>query len=553
MTNQNDGPESFEDRLKSIELRLANLETALVSYSHGRITERPDELNGIRASLTTDSINDEETGLESRFGRVGLAWLGNIVLLFAVIFFTEYLITLGFRLLSIILGVFAVGGISFISNYLKTSNANLSFMLRINSQAILFYEVLRVHFFSSDPLISGMYTGLAILLPVIIYQIYSSVKYRSQTSGFFAVLFVLIAGTCSNTMHIMLPFLTGAAILAAIYFLKFNWHSLLIVTIILVYIAFFIWLFGNPVMGNTMEILSEHKNGHLYLFAIGACFSFVPLIRKNDGSNDEFLATTIILNGIFFTLLLSLITTKYFSENYVGLFSAITACCLLYSIVLKSVSDWKFAAAFYALYGFLTMSISLYGLVGLPVVYLLLSVQSLIVVSMALWFRNGLMIVMNSLLFLTILLVYQVSSNSVNAVNFSFALVPLVSARIINWQKARLDIKTDFIRNLYLTEGFLMILYALYNGLPKHFITLSWTVTALIYFLLSIVLRNIKYRYMALVTMICATIYLFIVDLARIEFIYRVLAFLFLAVVSIGISIYYNNRFKESTKNHEPE
>ena len=51
----------------------------------------------------------------------------------------------------------------------------------------------------------------------------------------------------------------------------------------------------------------------------------------------------------------------------------------------------------------MAMSIALYGLVGLPRVYLLLSVQSLLVVSMALWFRNRLIVVMNSLLFLTIL------------------------------------------------------------------------------------------------------------------------------------------------------
>jgi hypothetical protein len=50
---------------------------------------------------------------------------------------------------------------------------------------------------------------------------------------------------------------------------------------------------------------------------------------------------------------------------------------------------------------------------------------------------------------------------------------------------------------------------------------------------------------MALGTMICAACYLFIVDLARIELIYRVLALLFLAAISIGISIYYTNRTKK--------
>jgi hypothetical protein len=165
---------------------------------------------------------------------------------------------------------------------------------------------------------------------------------------------------------------------------------------------------------------------------------------------------------------------------------------------------------------------------------------------MALWFRNRLIAVLNSVLFLTILIVYLLFSKSVDGVNFSFALIALVSARIINWKRSRLQIQTDMIRNLYLIEGFFMVLYALFHAVPKQFMTLSWTMAALLYFLLSFILKNVKYRYMALGTMICAAFYLFIVDLARIEIIYRVLALLFLAAISIGISIYYTNRIKKS-------
>jgi hypothetical protein len=137
------------------------------------------------------------------------------------------------------------------------------------------------------------------------------------------------------------------------------------------------------------------------------------------------------------------------------------------------------------------------------------------------------------------------SSKSIDGVNFSFALISLISARIINWKRSRLQIKTDLLRNLYLIEGFIMIPYSLFHAVPRQFITLSWTMAALLYFVLSFILKNVKYRYMAIGTMICAALYLFIVDLARIELIYRVLALLFLAAISIGISIYYTNRIKK--------
>jgi hypothetical protein len=125
-------------------------------------------------------------------------------------------------------------------------------------------------------------------------------------------------------------------------------------------------------------------------------------------------------------------------------------------------------------------------------------------------------------------------------------LIALISARIINWKRSRLNIKTDLIRNLYMLEGFFMMLLALLHAVPRQFVTFSWTMAALLYFIISLLLKNIKYRYMALGTMICSAFYLFLVDLARIEVIYRVLALLFLAAISIGISIYYTNRVKKS-------
>ena len=546
MNHQDISSENVEDRIKSIEQRLAKLESTLSFIGQDQVSLQPVELQGHESSALTEEIIDEEKGFESRIGGLGLALLGNFVLLFAIIFFTEYVITLGHRLLSLILGVFSVGTIILISDYFKKSNSNLSLLLNINSQVILFYEVLRMHFFTANPLISNKFIALVILLLIITIQIYSSVQKKSQISGFLAVTFMLFTGIASDSTHIMLPLITIAAAGASFCFYKYNWHSLLIVSIILVYITYLMWLFGNPLMGHPMEILGTHNYGHFYLFALGGCFSLLPLLRKNDGTIDDLLISVIIMNGVFFTILLTLISTKFFSESYVGLFSVITFSCLIYSVILKSSSDWKFASAFYALYGFLAMSISLYGLVGIPEVYLLLSVQSLIVVAMALWFRNRLIIIMNTILFITILLIYLFSSKPVNGVDISFALVPLVSARIINWKKERLNIKTELIRNVYLIEGFVMVLYALYHGLPNQLVTLSWTVAALLYFFLSFLLKNKKYRYMALGTMICATIYLFLIDLARIDIVYRVLAFLFLAIVSIGISIYYSNRFKRS-------
>jgi uncharacterized membrane protein len=89
------------------------------------------------------------------------------------------------------------------------------------------------------------------------------------------------------------------------------------------------------------------------------------------------------------------------------------------------------------------------------------------------------------------------------------------------------------------------MLYAMYKAVPSQYVTLSWALVAVLYLLVSIILKNVKYRYMMFATLLATAFYLFAVDLARIGTIYRIIAFLFLAVISIGISVYYVNKIKK--------
>jgi hypothetical protein len=546
MTDNENELEKIESRLKSLENRLSRLESAFVIPEKETMNSSEEQVQTSELLLNSKGKNEEEKGLESQIGQFGLAWLGNIVLLFGIIFLTQYLMIQEYRLLQVILGYLSAISIYFLSIYLKKTNVHLSFMFKMNSQVLLFYLTLRLHFFSNEPILSNNTVSVLLLLFLIVLQAYLS--YRDKSQGFAAlfVIFALTTGIVCDAAYFILPLMTLVACGSVYYYYRYKWKPLLIVTIILSYISAFIWLLGNPVIGHPMELIAEQHSGVVYFLGLGAIFSTTLLFRNKDKSEDDFLTGVTFVNGILYSLLLIFIVLGFFSKNYVILFSGLTLCCLAYSIVLHSRFDWNFASAFYSLYGFMAMSIALYGIFKLPGVYLLLSIQSLLVVSMALWFRNRLIIVMNSILFLTILIVYLLSSKNVDGVDFSFALVALISARIINWKNSRLQIKTDLIRNLYMLEGFCMMLLALLNAVPKQFVTFSWTVTALLYFIISLLLKNIKYRYMALGTMICSAFYLFIVDLARIGIIYRVLALLFLAAISIGISIYYTNHVKRA-------
>ena len=545
MTDRENELEKIESRLKSLENRLTRLESTFVIPEKEKMNSSEEQVQASEILFDSEDINEEEKGLESQIGQFGLAWLGNIVLLFGIIFLTQYLMIQDHLLLSVILGYLSALSIYFLSIYLKKTNVHLSFIFMMNTQVLLFYLTLRLHFFSATPMLSGKTIDLLLLFFLIALQAYLSLREKSQGFAALFVVFALTTGIVCDAAQFILPLLTLAAGGSVYYYYRFKWEPLLIVTIIISYISAFVWLLGNPVIGHTAKLIAEPYSGAVYLLGLGAIFSGTLLYRNKDKSEDDFLTGVTFVNGILYSLLLIFIVLGFFSKNYVVLFSGLTICCLTYSIILHSRFDWNFASAFYALYGFMAMSIAFQGLLGFPRVYLLLAVQSLVVVSMALWFRNRLIVIMNSILLLIILITYLISSKSINDVNYSFALISLVSARIINWKRSRLHIETDLMRNLYLIEGFFMVLYALFHAVPKQFITLSWTIAALLYFLLSFVLKNVKYRYMALGTMICSAFYLFLVDLAHIEIIYRVLALLFLAAISIGISIYYTNRVKK--------
>ena len=246
-------------------------------------------------------------------------------------------------------------------------------------------------------------------------------------------------------------------------------------------------------------------------------------------------------------MVLLLDVLMFYIKSYSGIFAGIFIACLGWSIFLKFRTGRVFDPAFYAIFSFLALSAAVYGYTGLPGAYLLLSLQSLLVVSWALWFRSQFIVVVNTILFVGMLLVYLISGTYLDKVNFTFAITAFLTARLINWQKMRLELKTEMYRNVYLLSLFFTFAFAIYHAVPSHYVTPAWTGIAILYFILSLILKNTKYRWMAIAMLLVTAVYLFVVDLAHMETGYRVIAFLFLAVVLFGTSIYFT-RFLRKKK-----
>jgi hypothetical protein len=303
---------------------------------------------------------------------------------------------------------------------------------------------------------------------------------------------------------------------------------------------------GNPFLSGSIQIISHHQFGYIYLFVCAISYSLLAMLPKLEPVPTRFLTAGIILNGIGFSFIFTLAVLAFFTDDYFLYFGLIAAFCMGYSILLQARGTWKIVAAIYAIYSFVSLSISIAGIYNFPLAFFLLSIQSLLVISMALWFRSRFIVIMNTILFIGLLIAYLATAESLTMINFSFAVVALVTARVMNWKKKRLELRTELIRNIYLFIGSIMILYSLHHAVPAQFVTLSWTLTALLFFVLSVWIKNIKYRWLAIITMVITVFYLFIVDLKSISLGYRIVALLFLSIISLGISVFYNKRLKSN-------
>ncbi|MEI7897351.1 MAG: hypothetical protein WCJ26_09985 [bacterium] len=533
-------------KVNLLEQRIVRIEGQYEIAIQGMASAQPTRYNPEQAA---DLIKDEglvDKGLiESNIFEYGLAWFGSLVLLFGIAFLSNFARNYLNGPLASIVGYMAVAGVFFLGWYLRESFTHLAFMLNLSAHILVYYITLHLYFFIDKPVILLKGVVLFMLLLAIGTQCYYAIRKKSEFLAVIAMVLALATAIFADISFFSLPLIAMTAIVSVFLFMQYGWWRLMIVTMILVYISQSMWLINNPIMGNPAGAFGTHLFNLVSLFIYGAIYSFIPMIRHNEKFPLSLYPAIILINGVCFSIIMMFVVVSYYTGNYVWIFSLISALCLFYSIFLKFRTERIFDPAFYAIYSFMALSVAVYGYSKLPDAIWLLALQSLLVLSWALWFRSKIILVMNTILFVGILAIYSAFYPSVDKVNFAFVVAAFVSARVINWKKERLTLKTELIRNTYLITLFFSMLFALYHVVPKQYVTLSWTLAAVFYFIMSLTLKLIKYRWMAIATVLSTGFYLFFVDFSNLETGYRVLAFLFLAVISLGASLYFTKKVRK--------
>lgn len=502
--------------------------------------ERPEseiETNGKQGAL-------EEISWEFKIGQYWLAHLGTAVLLMGLAFFISYPFKNISPVLVSLLGYLAVVGLFSLSRFWQKTYQYLSRILFGSGLVLLYFATLRLHFFSNNPIIPSKAVGLAVVVAVLALCLYLATKRQSQILAGVTLFLCYSTSLISQTSHFALTLITVSSVASVYVLIRYNWETVALLSVLMAYLAHLLWLLNNPLLGNPIQAVSEHHNNLIYLFLYGAIFAGANLFRNKSSYSEIFESLIAILNGLGFYVMSFLVVVTFFRSQFSLMNLLISIFCISLATLYWIRHQSRYSSAIYACFGYMVLSIAIFAQFKSPDYFIWLGWQSLLVITTAIWFRSRIIIVVNILIYLGIFLGYLRLAPSNDFVNLSYAVVALSSARILNWKKERLELKTDMIRNAYLASAFVIVLYGLYHAVPSNYVSLSWLGAALFYFGMSLALKNIKYRWMAILTIFAMIIHVFLIDMARLDPGFRIVLFLAVGVVLLVVSLIYTKHRK---------
>ncbi|TFG93889.1 MAG: DUF2339 domain-containing protein [Calditrichales bacterium] len=536
--------ESIRSLLEKLNQRVTAIEKELNIPPLTSNATKPETPAAMSASPESSDEMELKIG-EFWFAKVGIVMLA-IGIAFLLIFPFEDIPTF----VPVLFGYGLVAGLALVSHMWRNSYNLISRYLMGGGLLLLYFTTLRLHFFSPVPLIESDLFELSLLIAVVSINLFISLRRNSvYLTGITLMLGFLTALVGENPLTIFTLTLVLALMVSMIQH-KYNWPYLLHVGMILTGLTHLLWFLNNPVIGNQIVLASAPDYNiyfmMLYMIIYNVAIYFMPAVTEEEKTITN---TAAFFNSFGFYMLFLMVTLMKFKEM-------LTLDHLVISIILLGFSflSWKnkkskLTISFYAINAYAALSVAILSFISIPESFILLCWQSLLVISTAILFRSRFIVVANFIIFVLIFMSYLIMTGSTSMVSVSFGVVALISARILNWRKKDLELQTEMMRMAYLVSAFIIIPYALYHSLPGGYVSVSWAGLAGLYFLLSIILDNNKYRWMALLTLILAAFHLVIIGTTNLSPVFRLLSFIVLGTAMLIVSLQYTKVRRKQTVN----
>ncbi|MEW6749607.1 MAG: hypothetical protein AB1505_01340 [Candidatus Latescibacterota bacterium] len=526
--------------VRGLEARLLRLE------SHVGLSSEPTAgarlAAGVAAGPQAGQARPEvpSGGLEFEIGERWLGPVGVAVLLVGVAFLVYFpfgagispglQVGIGYAVSALLLGLS------------RCRQARYSFTARAVLPAVLilaFLATLRLHFFTSTPVVASRGAGTALLVLAAAAVFWVAHRRRADHLAILALAMGLTAALCAHLSYAS-PALVLASALAAVWLVRRRGRILAILAALAMsYLALLLWLLNNPLVRQAASPLPEHRWDLAFALGVWLLFGVVHLFGEDTEAAGVGGPVLALGNGAGLFLLAGLLGVTELGAHQAAVCLLAAACCLALASATYLRRRGHLVTATYACLGYVALSLAIVIHLAGAARFIGLGWQSLLVVCTAIWFRSKVIVVANVAIYLSILLAYLFLEPPHLAANLSYAAVALLSARVMNWQKRRLELRTEAMRTTYLASAFVVIPYGLYHAVPPSFVGLSWVGAALFYFLMSMVLHNRKYRWMAILTMLLTVAYTFAVDLGRLDPGLRVTSLVVLGVALVVVSLAY--------------
>lgn len=521
-------------RLTQLEQRLARLE------EHAGLTTPPASPVAAAGPLPEAVAQRPQADDELEF-EVGQVWFANIGIVVLAI-------GAGFALsqpfpglppwVPSAAGVGTAGALFLLSKLLGGSFALMAGYLRGAAMLLLFSSALRLYYFGAQPVLTTDTMAGRLVLPLVAAaNLVIGFRRRSVWLTGTALLLGHLTLLAIGAPGFVLGGLPLLALVAVVLAVRADWPVLPIAAVLMAGATYLTWAVNNPPLTRAWKLLAEPASAPVALLAAMALIAAGVLWRKARAVETWADGAGALLNCAVGYGLLTMHALVIGGAGLLWLQLAAAVVLLGLAVAFWVRENSRMATFFYAMTGYLALSVAIMRSSALPEAFVWLSVQSLMVIATAIWFRSRFIVVANFAIYVAVVLGYMIAVRQETGISVFLGVVALASARIMNWKKDRLELKTELMRNSYLLAAFLIFPYALYHLVPTRHVALAWVGAALGYYGINLFIRSPKYRWMGHGTLLLTALYVVVVGVGRMSGAHRVLTFLVLGVVLVVVSL----------------
>jgi len=530
-----DNPAKVAENLARLEQRLARVEVMLGLAETPPRQPVPEAAPAPRGG-TLPGVGEFEVAVgQNLFANIGIGVLaigGALVLSLPWHGLPKFLPSL--------IGWLLAGGLFLLARCLQHSLPLIGKQCRGIAMALLFFATLRLCYFGAPSMLDPASGAAAACLTVAVAINLAVGWWRNSVilTGL-AMVTGYAAALAAGTPGYVFGMVTAMSLVAGLALRQRDWPWLVVFATPWAFLTYLLWALGDPLVGNRLELVSGPFAGAgVGLLLVWMAMHAVAMTGRRDHNTTEApvaqAASVLNCGGYLLFLLHTLIR---YGEAFFAANLAASLVLLGIAVMFWVRERSRFATFVYAMTGYAALNMALIKATEVPDLFVWLSAQSLLVVTTAIWFRSRFIIVANFLIYLAVVVCYMVLVQQEHGHSLVFGLVALTSSRILKWQKDRLELKTELMRNAYLTSAFIALPYAFYHIVPQAWVALSWVGIALFYYVMNFLTGARKYRWMGHNTLLLTVVYIFIVSIGKLEGTQRIISFLVLGTVLLVVSL----------------